>query len=136
MTCGRPPRTRRAELSSMSIFTVIAMAVAIHSCYIGSKVLVSLTALSLGASPFSVGLLAACYAVFPLLLGVYTGRLTDRRGVRMPLFAGSALTCAAMVMGFFWRVASTFTVYIYRLLGLTDRPFGWVPPDVWQISCV
>jgi MFS family permease len=130
----------------MSIFTVIAMAIAIHSCYIGSKVLVSLTALTLGASPFFVGLLAACYAVFPLLLGVYTGRLTDRRGVRMPLFAGSGLTCAAMVMGFFWRDVSGlfavaalmgasfvfFNVSIQTLAGAIGRPehrtrnFAWL----------
>jgi MFS family permease len=95
----------------MSIFALIAMAMAVHSCYIGSKVLVSLFALSLGASQLSVGLLAACYAVFPLLLGVYTGRLTDRRGVRMPLMVGSALTCVAMLMGFVWRdVAGLFAV--------------------------
>jgi MFS family permease len=103
----------------MSIFAVIAMAMAVHSCYIGSKVLVSLYALTLGASQFSVGLLAACYAVFPLLLGVYTGRLTDRRGVRMPLMLGSALTSAAMVMGFFWRDV----IGLFAVAGLMGASF-------------
>jgi MFS family permease len=87
----------------MTIFAVIAISMAIHSCYVGSKVLVSLYALSLGASQFTVGLLAACYAFMPLMLGVYTGRLADSRGLRRPLLLGAVLTCAAMLTGFFSR---------------------------------
>ena len=95
----------------MNIFGVIAISMAVHSSYIGSKVLVSLSALTLGASQFSVGMLAACYALFPLLLGVVTGRLADRRGVRFPLTLGAALTCTAMATGFLWRdVAGLFAV--------------------------
>lgn len=84
----------------MTIFAVIAISMSIHSCYIGSKVLVSLYALHLGASQFTVGFLAACYAIMPLTLGVYTGRLADSRGLRMPLLVGAVLTCAAMLIGF------------------------------------
>src|SRR6266702_1189999 len=51
----------------------------------GSKVLVSLAALQLGANSFMVGVLAALYAVFPLLLAVYAGRISDRVGVRYPI---------------------------------------------------
>jgi MFS family permease len=95
----------------MSIFTVIAMSMAIHSCYIGSKVLISLYALELGASQFTVGLLAAFYAIVPLLLGVYTGRLADDRGMRLPLLLGSIITAAAMAVGFAWRgLPSLFVV--------------------------
>jgi MFS family permease len=97
--------------SSLSIFTIIAMSMAVHSCYIGSKVLVSLYALDLGASQLTVGLLAAFYAVAPLLLGVYTGRLADERGMRMPLLLGSIVTAIAMVVGFAWReLAGLFLV--------------------------
>ena len=95
----------------MTIFTLIAISMAVHSCYIGSKVVVSLFALSLGASQFTVGILAACYAFFPLLLGVYTGRLADTRGLRMPLMVGAALTCCGMTAGFLWRdLAGLFAV--------------------------
>jgi MFS family permease len=87
----------------LSIVTVIAMSMAVHSCYIGSKVLISLYALELGASQLTVGLLAACYAVVPLVLGVYTGRLADERGVRLPLLLGSVVTSIAMLTGFVWR---------------------------------
>lgn len=95
----------------MSIFTLIAISMAVHSCYIGSKVVVSLFALSQGSSQFIVGILAACYALFPLLLGVYTGRLADTRGLRRPLMVGAGLTCAAMTTGFVWReLAGLFAV--------------------------
>ena len=97
----------------MEIFTVIAISMAVHSCYIGSKVLVSLYALDLGASQFTVGILAACYATFPLMLGVYTGRMADSRGLRMPLLLGATLTCVAMVTGFVWRdLAGLFAVAV------------------------
>src|SRR5258708_10930038 len=36
-----------------------------------------------------VGVLAALYAVFPLLLAVYAGRISDRIGVRYPILLGS-----------------------------------------------
>jgi len=84
----------------MSIFGVIALSMAIHSCYVGSKVLVLLYALHLGASQFTVGILAACYASMPLMLGVYTGRLADSRGLRRLLLLGAVLTCSAMMTGF------------------------------------
>lgn len=87
----------------MSIFVLIAISIAIHSCYVGSKVLVSLYALELGASQLTVGILAALYAVVPLVLGVYTGRLADSRGTRAPLILGAVLTAAAMLTGFLGR---------------------------------
>src|SRR5207245_1785123 len=55
----------------------------------GSKVSVSLAALQLGANSFMVGVLAALYAVFPLLLALYAGRISDRIGVRYPILFGS-----------------------------------------------
>lgn len=100
-------------MKPVSIFAVIAIAMGVHSCYVGSKVLVSLYALNLGASQLTVGLLAACYATVPLLLGVYTGRLTDTRGMRLPLMLGVVVTIAAMITGFVWRgIPALFVVAI------------------------
>jgi len=50
---------------------VILLSVLASIAHRGSKVLVSLAALHLGANSFMVGVLAALYAVFPLLLAVY-----------------------------------------------------------------
>jgi len=79
---------------------VVLLSVAIHSCYLGSKVVVSLLALELGASQFTVGILAAFYALVPLLLGVWSGRLADTVGMRVPMLIGAAFTGIAMATGF------------------------------------
>ncbi len=55
----------------------------------GAKMLVSLSALSLGATPFQVGILASLFAAFPLLLAVHAGRVSDRIGVRRPMIGGA-----------------------------------------------
>ena len=57
----------------------------------GAKMLVSLSALGLGATPFQVGLLAALFAAFPLLLAVYAGKSSDRIGVKRPIVGGSIM---------------------------------------------
>lgn len=57
----------------------------------GAKILVSLSALASGATPFEVGVLAAMFAVFPLVLAVYAGKASDRIGVRRPIVWGAAI---------------------------------------------
>ncbi len=82
---------------------IVAYSIAIHACYLGSKVAVSLYALHLGASQTTIGLLAALYAAVPLILGVYSGRLVDSSGTRWPLIGGAAVVCAGMLTGMLWR---------------------------------
>jgi MFS family permease len=95
------------------VYAVILLSIAIHSCYLGSKVVVSLLALELGASQFTVGVLAAFYAIVPLLLGVYSGRLADRRGMRLPMLIGASCMVVAMLAGFLLReLAGLFVVSI------------------------
>jgi MFS family permease len=95
------------------VYAVVILSIAIHSCYLGSKVVVSLLALELGASQFTVGVLAAFYAVVPLLLGVYSGRLADRRGMRLPMLIGASFMVVAMLAGFLLReLAGLFVVSI------------------------
>jgi MFS family permease len=88
---------------SPGMLFVVFLSISIHACYSGSKVVVSLYALSLGGSQATVGVLAAFYAIVPLVLGVYTGRLADQRGMRLPLLIGAIATSVAMFVGFLWR---------------------------------
>jgi len=81
----------------------------------GAKMLVSLSALSAGASPFQVGVLAALFAAFPLLLAVYAGKISDRIGVKHPMIFGSCV----MALGL--------------LVPLSLLP-GWVGPLAWILS--
>ena len=75
------------------IYLITLNTVLIQGAHIGSRVVASLLALNLGASAFTIGLLIGVYAVFPLLLGVYSGRMSDRYGARRPMLFGIALLC-------------------------------------------
>src|SRR4051812_8342896 len=68
----------------------------------GAKMLASLAALNLGATPFQVGLLAALFPVFPLLLAVYAGRISDRIGVRVPMVGGSVVMALGLCVPLAW----------------------------------
>jgi predicted MFS family arabinose efflux permease len=82
----------------MSVYFVVLLSVLASIGLRGSKVLVSLSALHLGANSFMVGVLAALYAVFPLLLAVYAGRVSDRIGVRAPILLGAAGMTAGLLL--------------------------------------
>lgn len=71
------------------IFRIVLLSILTHTAYKGSKVLMSLTALELGANEFYVGLLFSTYALFPLLLSLYAGRISDRIGFRKPMLFGT-----------------------------------------------
>lgn len=74
----------------------------VQGCHIGSRVVASLLAISLGANAFQVGLLISVYAVFPLMLGVYSGRLSDRFGPRRPMIAGASVVGVGLALPFVW----------------------------------
>lgn len=78
------PKRRRYSFPAL-----IALAVVNHSVMAGSRVTVSLYALSIGASPLVVGTLMGLYAFLPMWLSVAAGRLSDRVGVRRPMLWGS-----------------------------------------------
>jgi MFS family permease len=71
--------------------------------YRGSKVLISLYAIELGAAQIYIGTLIAMYAVFPLLLALFAGKLTDRLGVRAPMLCGSAGVAAGLLLPFLFH---------------------------------
>lgn len=69
---------------------VVAATVLAHSAFNGSRLNLSLQALSLGASPMAVGAMMSLFAALPMLLGVSAGRFVDRVGVRGPMLAATA----------------------------------------------
>lgn len=73
----------------MWIYVVFAIVLCNMTSFRGSKVLVSLFAIELGATQFYIGVLVALYSLFPMLLALYAGKLSDRLGVRYPMIVGS-----------------------------------------------
>lgn len=82
----------------MSIYLTALLAMLNQVAIKGSKMLVALYAIELGASPLTIGALVSTYAVFPLVLAVYAGRVSDRRGVRGPMMIGSLGMAAGLVL--------------------------------------
>jgi predicted MFS family arabinose efflux permease len=70
---------------------LVAITVFAHTAFNGSRVTVSLYALSLQASPLTVGALISLYSVLPMLLSVSAGRMIDRVGTKKPLLASAAM---------------------------------------------
>jgi predicted MFS family arabinose efflux permease len=86
----------------MSIGTLLLIVLCNMSSFRASKVLIALFAIELGASQFFIGVMIALYALFPALLAVYAGRLSDRLGVRLPMLAGSLGMTMALVLPWFF----------------------------------
>lgn len=72
-----------------------------NSAYKGVRVLNTLYALELGATPLHIGLLLATYGVFPLLLAVKAGRIADRYGSRIPVIAGMVVCTIGALLPWF-----------------------------------
>ncbi|HEX2828932.1 MAG TPA: MFS transporter [Burkholderiales bacterium] len=82
------------------IYLVAFTTLLVQGCHMGSRVVASLLAIKLGANPLEVGVLISVYAIFPLLLGLYSGRISDRLGPRKPMIAGAIGIAAGLVLPF------------------------------------
>ena len=99
-----------APVRLITIYQIMAVVVLWNSAYKGVRVLNTLYALELGATPLHIGLLLATYGVFPLLLAVYAGRLADRYGSRVPLITGMIVSTIGALMP--WFVSSLPLLFV------------------------
>ena len=107
----------------MSIWLVVVLCFLTFGSFIGVRVLMSLFALHLGASPAGVGVLIAFFAVFPLFMSVYAGRIIDRVGTFWPVFGGMAGFGAGVLIPWIFPVLPA--LYISALVsGLSLVFFG------------
>ena len=79
---------------ALLIFTVILA----HCAYGGTRLNISLAALSAGASPLTVGVMMSLIAALPMMLGVAAGQFIDRTGVRVPMIAGVSILITAVAL--------------------------------------
>ena len=79
-----------------------------------ARVVLALYALSLGAQPVTVGVLAAAFSAVPMVLSWQAGRLADRFGSRWLLIVGAAGGGLGMLVPYF--VAGLHAVFIAAAL--------------------
>lgn len=95
------------------LYLIIAVVVLSHAAYAGTRFSVSLYALDLKASPLIVGVLLSLFSLLPMLGSVPMGRLVDRRGMRVPLLAGTlTLVLCTLTAGFLGGLSSLFFVAV------------------------
>ena len=82
----------------MALLPVIFLGILSSVALRGSKILVTIDALELGAGSATVGILAALYAALPLVVGVYAGKVSDRIGYRHPILWGAVGMGVALVV--------------------------------------
>lgn len=98
----------------MSIHIALLVVLLNMCAFRGSKVLVSLFALELGAPQIMLGVIVALYSLCPTLLALYAGKLTDRLGVRWPLVLGClGIGLSLLLPGL---LPSLYTLYLSALL--------------------
>jgi MFS family permease len=84
------------------VYLVLLIVLLNMTAYRGSRVIVTLFAVDLGVPQFYIGVLAAMFSVFPMMFGLYAGKLTDRLGVRTPMVCGSIGVALGLLVPFFF----------------------------------
>ena len=109
----------------MTIYLIVLTCVLTHAGFGGAKLALPLHALSLGVDPFSVGVIMALWALVPMLIALYVGRLVDRVGPRLPMLGGAIGVAAALLVPYaFPGVAA---LYVLSLVVGTAFQFFFVP---------
>lgn len=98
----------------MWIYTVLLIVLFNMASFRASKVLISLYAIELGAPQFQIGVLIALYSLFPMLLALHAGKLSDRLGVRAPIIVGSLGLAAGLLVPYLF--ASLPSLYASAVL--------------------
>jgi predicted MFS family arabinose efflux permease len=82
----------------MPLALIVVTTVLAHAAYNGSRLAISLNALSMGASALTVGVLMSLFAALPMMLSIASGRLVDRIGVRRPILLAVAFLALCVAL--------------------------------------
>ena len=95
--------TRKSRRSLEPIYFLTLIVVLVHTSFGGSRILLSLYALSLGGTPFIIGLLISVYALTPMFVSVKAGRIADRVGHRLPMLYGAIGLAVGLLIPAIWH---------------------------------
>lgn len=98
----------------MSIWVVLLMIVCNMTAMKGSKIIITLFSIELGAPQIIIGFLVGLYSLFPMILAITAGKLTDRLGARLPMIVGSLVLSLGLTLPYFFPY--TATLYFQAVL--------------------
>ena len=133
----------------MILYLVLPLTLLLHIAYSGTRVSLSLFALSLGASPFAVGVLLSLLALVPMTFSIAVGRAIDRIGVRRPMLIGAAALFAGIAMiaisprlhtlylmsGIIGSGFILFHISVTYIAGVVGEPHQRVKNFTWLALC-
>ena len=93
-----------AARDPLGLYAILAIVLLWNCAYQGGRVANTLYLLDLGAEPLATGLLLATYSIFPLFLAVFTGKISDRYGARVPVLVGTIISAIGLLLPYFWPV--------------------------------
>jgi MFS family permease len=93
----------KTRLPRDPIYLLTAIVVLVHVSFGGSRILLSLYALTLGGTPLIIGLLISVYALAPMFVSVKAGRMADKIGHRVPMFYGVLGLVAGLMIPVAWQ---------------------------------
>lgn len=102
------------ERKAMSIWIVLFMIVCNMIAMKGSKIIITLFSIQLGAPQIIIGVLVGLYSLFPMILAITAGKLTDRLGARLPMIVGSLVLSAGLTLPYL--LPYTATLYLQAAL--------------------
>jgi MFS family permease len=109
----------------MAIYLIVLTCVLTHAGFGGAKLALPLHALELGVDAFSVGVIMALWALCPMLIALYVGRLVDRVGPLRPMLGGAIGVVAALLVPVFF--SGIAPLYVLSLVVGTAFQFFFVP---------
>jgi len=97
----------------------------------------ALLAIELGATPLAIGLMVALYSVPPLLLGIYSGQVSDRYGVRSPMLFGTILCGCGLLLPYLWQHVAALYVsaavigggFVFYNVSVQNLAGAWGPRE-------
>lgn len=103
-----------ARTRNQAFVELIASLIAIHACMAVTRVSGTLWVLRHGYGEMTVGVLMSLFALAPLALSMWAGRLADRWGLHRPLAIGVGLAFFGALTAWIWQ--SLYTIALGSLL--------------------
>jgi len=119
VAAGLPQMRRYNRRTAMPLVLILTLSSITFITMKGSRVLMTLYAVDLGAGPFQTGILFALYGLFPFLLAVAAGRIADRLDNRVLMYWGLGTYTVSMVLPFIFP-SLTILYIVAPLWGFTS----------------